>query len=63
MDDKLEDVPVEKFKEIIDVNLLGTFLAIKWGIRAMKANTEVRGTVTGRSLGGHRACSDCPSLL
>lgn len=36
---RLEDITLELWNEMIDINLTGTFLGTKWGIRSMKENT------------------------
>ncbi len=52
MGGKLEDTSLEDFRNIVSVDLEGTFLGIKYGIRAMKSSGGVIvnvSSITGRS--------------
>ncbi|KAI9033523.1 short-chain dehydrogenase/reductase SDR [Hyaloraphidium curvatum] len=49
-----ENMAVEDFKHTIDINLVGTFLALKWGVRSMKQNKarESKSIITASSVAG-----------
>jgi NAD(P)-dependent dehydrogenase (short-subunit alcohol dehydrogenase family) len=36
--DKVDETPLEDFRRVIDINLIGSFLGCKHGVRAMKRN-------------------------
>ncbi len=41
----LEDLPVEQFKAVVDVNLTGSFLCLQQAFRYMKRNTPMGGRI------------------
>jgi NAD(P)-dependent dehydrogenase (short-subunit alcohol dehydrogenase family) len=50
----LEDLPVAKWKEIVDVNLTGVFLCVQHAFRIMKAQTPMGGRIVNNgSISAH----------
>jgi NAD(P)-dependent dehydrogenase (short-subunit alcohol dehydrogenase family) len=41
----LEDLPIEKWRSVVDVNLSGTFYCIQWAFRLMKAQSPRGGRI------------------
>src|SRR5688572_3833114 len=41
----LEDLPLEKWRSVVDVNLSGTFYCIQWAFRLMKAQSPRGGRI------------------